>query len=188
MAARRKKAVLRLDVDGPAKITALHVLDRPATDGDMRPITGTAAWRKLTHLQAAYRKGQLQGGKKYTAEDRRDAGQDYTAIFDAAEAPGKDSTQALNAIRGGSGGSSSGALAKASSELACIHSHMGQRDREIIIKICGEGYSPAEAVRHVCGDYRDTVSARFREALDALCDAMTAARKRPGAVDMRRRA
>jgi hypothetical protein len=45
--------------------------------------------------------------------------------------------------------------------------------------VCGENYFPSEAVRMVCNDYKDTVSARFREALDALIEAMEAVRREP---------
>lgn len=173
----------------PAVITNLHVQDRPATDNDGKALTGTKAWRKLTPLQAVYAKNQLAGGKeRFTAADRYAAGQSYTDAYDAAERPGKDSTQALNAIRGGSGASPGMAQSKAASELACIHSHLGHRDRQLIMLVCGQGYWPSEAVRTVCGDYRDTVMARFREALDSLCEAIDAVRDRPSRVDMARRA
>lgn len=177
----RRDADPLLDIQGPAIVGPLHTLDRPATDKDMKPITGTAAWRKLTPLQAAFAKDQLAGGsERYTAADRYGAGQDYTAIFDAAQPGGRDSTQALNAISGGSRGSDSAARSKASSSLACIHSHMGHRDRQIIMLVCGEGYAPNEAIIRVLGrDYIKAVSARFREALDSLADAMEASRQKP---------
>lgn len=185
--ARKPRAAPKVEVEGPAIITPLHVLDRPATDRDMKPITGTQAWRKLTPLQAAFAKGQLKGGcRRYSADERYSAGLAYTKIFDDAEMPGKDSTQALNAIKGNSGGSSNEALAKAHSQLACIHSHLGHNDRQIIMFVLGYGCTPSEAVKKVCADYRDTVSARFREALDGLCAAMIAARERPGEINMRR--
>lgn len=187
MAKKPKNAPL-VFVDGPAVLTGLHIRDRPATDKDGKPIMGTSAWRKLTPLQAAFAKRQLEGGSgRYTAGDRYSAGTDYTAIFDAAEHPGKDSTQALNAIRGGQGGSSTGSQAKASSELACIHSHLGHRDRQIIILVCGWGHTPPKAIGQVLGiDYEKAALPRFRESLDALCDALDLARRRPGEIDMRR--
>lgn len=186
---RKQRTAPKVFVDGPAVLSPLHVMDRPATDKDGKPITGTAAYRKLTPFQATCKKGQLQGGSRhYTAADRQAAGDDYTKIFDAAETAVPGSMARLLTGAGGSGGSSSDAQAKAKSELACIHSHMGERDRKIIIMVCGHGHWPVEAVRDVCGDYRDTVSARFREAMDALCDAMEASRRAPGRIDMRRRA
>lgn len=177
------------EIQGPAVISHLHTQDRPATDRDMKPITGTAAWRKLTPLQSVYAKNQLAGGaNRFTAADRYGAGSNYATIWDASECPGRDSTQALNAVRGGSGGSPSDARSKAASELARLHSHMGERDRKIVMLVCGQGYWPSEAVREVCGDYKDTVSARFREALDALCAAFETMRRRPRDIGMERRA
>jgi hypothetical protein len=167
------------EIQGPAIVTPLHVLDRPATDPDGKPITGSTAWRKLTPLQAVYAKNMLAGGsQRFTAADRYGAGSNYTAIWDAAQGSGRDSTQALNAVRGGSGGSPSDARAKAVSQLARVNLHLGARDRKIVSMVCGEGYWPSEAVRDTCGDYRDTVSARFREALDALCEAFETSRRR----------
>lgn len=185
MAKPRSKPKTTYVAAAPAVITTLHRKDRPATDNDGKPITGTAAWRKLTPLQAVYAKNQLAGGSnRFTAADRYSAGQSYADTFDAAERPGKDSTQALNAIRGGSGGSSTGAQTKAASDLICIHSSLGHRDRQLVMMVCGQGYWPSEAVRTVCGDYRDTVMARFREALDSLCEAMEATRSRPRSFNM----
>lgn len=173
-----RKDIPSLEIIGPAIITPLHVMDRPATNKDMKPITGTAAWRKLTPLQAVFAKNQLAGGSpRYNAEERYQAGSDYTKIFDASQKGSNDSTQLLNLVGVGYSSSSGSAQARASDSLATIHSHMGQRDRKIIEMVCGEGYWPSEAVRTVCGDYKDTVSARFREALDSLTDAMETTRR-----------
>ena len=52
-----------------------------------------------------------------------------------------------------------------------IDAAIGGNDAEILRKVCGGGHTAAEAVRLVCGDYRDTVTARLRESLDALLTA-----------------
>ena len=56
-------------------------------------------------------------------------------------------------------------------KLRAIDAAIGGNDAAILRKVRGEGHTPAEAARLVCGDYRDTVTARLREALDALLSA-----------------
>lgn len=151
--------------EGPAALRSEHVQDRVIS-----PVAGAAkAWRKLSPLEACYAKGQLAGGSpRFTAQQRLEAGQRYTRLFAASESQGRDSTQLLNISRSYNGTplgeSQRGALEK----LRALHAAMGANDAAIVRLVCGEGYTPAEAVKQVCGDYRDTVTARFREALDQL--------------------
>ena len=62
------------------------------------------------------------------------------------------------------------------------HYDMSPRDRQIVRLVCGEGFFPSEAVRQVCADYKHTIPARLREALDGLVEAMEAARRERGTV------
>ena len=173
--------------DGPAIVTSLHVQDRAFRNNGGQIVVGQSAWRKLTPLEAAYAKGQLAGGSdRYTAMQRRDAGQRYADIFDACHSAGRDSTQALNISRSSGGLPISQAQGEALRALAAIHSHMGERDRLIVTRVCGEGYWPSEAIRSICGDYKHTIAARFREALDTLIEAMETARRNPGAFNISR--
>jgi len=166
---------------GSAVETSLHVWNRPATDDHMRPIVGKVACRKWTPLEAAYEQGKLKGGSgKFTPEARLDAGLKYAGIWDTAQSSGRDSTQALNISRSHGGLPLSQTQSDAIRALVGIESGLGQRDRIIIRMVCGQGYFPSEAVRMVCGDYKDTVSARFREALDALIEAIELSGKVPG--------
>ena len=65
--------------------------------------------------------------------------------------------------------------------LAAIDARLGERDRRIVRMVCGEGFWPSEAIRAVCADYKHTIAARFREALDALVEAFEMGRnKRAG--------
>ena len=130
------------------------------------------AWRKLSPLEAAHAKGQLAGGNpKFTAAQRFEAGQRYAAIFAACESGGRDSTQLLNVSRSYGGAPLGMGQRAAMEKLRAIDAAIGGNDAAILRKVCGEGHTPAEAVRLVCGDYRDTVTARLREALDALLSA-----------------
>lgn len=177
-------------VDGPAIITDLHKQDRPATDENGKAVTGTAAWRKLTPLQACYLKQQLEGGNhRYNALQRLDAGLAYSAIFDATERGGTDSTQALNVSRSSARGFGNDATERAWDDRLAIESHLGRADRTIIRMVCGEACKPVEAIRAACGgDYKHTIADRFREALDNLIEARETARRHPKIFNMERRA
>jgi len=184
-----EKTVEREQPETPAKVTHLHVQDRAFRNDAGQIVAGQQAWRRLSPLEACYAKGQLAGGSdRYTAQARFDAGQRYSEIFLTAQSSGRDSTQALNVSRSGGGLPLSQAQSDAIRVLVTIHSHMGAKDRLIVTRVCGEGHFPSAAVREVCGDYRDTVSARFREALDGLIEAMETGRRDPGRVSMGRRA
>lgn len=184
------KACLKKDPElkrgeGPAVETALHVWNRPATDREMRPITGTVACRKWTPLFAQFNQGKLAGGSdKYDATARVNAGEYYEKLWDAAQEPGRDSTQAMNISRSVGAGGISQERSDAIRDLVAIESHLGQRDRIIIRMVCGQRFFPSEAVRTVCNDYKDSVTARFRESLDSLIEAIEAARRAPKRFNM----
>ena len=160
-----KKRILGQQPESPAVITPHHVRDRVIS-----PVAGASkAWRKLSPLEAAYAKGQLAGGNpRASAAQRFEAGQRYASIFAACESQGRDSTQLMNVSRSYGGAPLGLGQRAAMDKLREIEAAMGANDAAILRKVCGEGHTPAEAVRMVCGDYRDTVTARFREALDAL--------------------
>ena len=167
---------------GPAIITPLHVQDR-----HLSKVAGTPrGWRKRTPLEAYYDQGKLEGGNgKYDARTRKEAGTAYTALWDTAQSAGRDSTQAINLSRGTGGAGISHSQSDAIRSLIAVESHLGQRDRAIIRSVCGCGDEPHEAIAKISPDYTKATSARFRESLDALADALAAVRLRPGRMDMR---
>jgi hypothetical protein len=151
---------------GPAIVTRDHVRDRIIS-----PVAGAAkAWRKLSPLEASYARGQLAGGNTHiSAAQRFEAGQRYAAIFAACEAQGRDSTQLLNVSRSYGGAPLGMGQRAAMDKLRSVEAALSPNDAAIVRKVCGEGFTPAESVRAVCGgDYRDATLARFREALDGL--------------------
>lgn len=180
-----QSGVDRTQIEAPAIITPLHRQDRAFRNDGGQLVTGQVAWSKLTHVEAYFDQGRLAGGNPAYGEGQRfAAAQHYAKLYLIAEPSGTDSTQALNISRSMSTGSANTARTAAGIKLAVIHSHLGQKDRQIIEMVCGRDYSPAEAVRTVCGDYRDTVAARFREALDALVEALEQARRNPKIINM----
>jgi hypothetical protein len=174
--ARKTKPAQPIRADGPAVETLLHRWDRPATDNDMRPITGTVACRIWTPLDVYYDEGKLEGGI-YTADQRVDAGRRYTKLWDQAQPCGRDSTDALN----GKGGQGSGlplghSQRVAEAALAAVDKHMPPRDLIIIRRVLGDRWLPSQAVRLACdGEFKDTVSGAFRLALNSLILAFEAA-------------
>ena len=169
------------DVDGPAIVRADHVRERPAKDDHGKPITGKTAWKRLSPLESSYDKNQLAGGSpKYLAHQRYEAGAQYAKLWALSQSSGRDSTDMDRVSKSGAGASLSQSQADAMRSLVGIHMHLGERDRAIVRMVCGEGYWPSEAVRTICADYRDAVVPRFREALDALIEAMAVARKNSG--------
>lgn len=158
------------EVVGPAKVTAMHAQDRPATDDDKKPILGKSAWRKLTPLQRAFNGGQIN-------YEQYEAGAAYSKIFDLCETSGRDST-VLEVISGGGGLPFSVKQQEAMQKRIALESHLSQRDRTIIRMVCGEAYFPSKAVAVACGEgYKDATVPRFKESLQALTEALEACRK-----------
>jgi len=157
-------------VDRPAILREDHIRDRP-----LAPTAGAPkGWRRRDPLEIAFERGQLGGGDpRYTAMRRREAGEFYAELFAAAQTSGRDSTE-LRPIgaRSTRGTPLSQSQAEALGELTALERAMGARDAKIVRMVCGEGYFPSEAVRAVCSDYRHSVPARLREALDALIEAI----------------
>lgn len=163
-------------VEAPARVRETHVRDRFATD-NARANGRPDGWRNVDWpIQAAYEKGRLAGAPG-DAGIRWAAIYEYAGIFALAlSRSGRDSTD-LDIVSGGSGFPISEAQSDAVKKLISIDSHMPQKDRLIVRKLC-EGYTMAEAVNAACGDnFTHTVPARVRDALDALDEAITSARQ-----------
>lgn len=160
-------------IQGPAIVTRLHRQDRNLT----RDTGSKKGWRKLSPLERAYENGQL-GNDGHTPKARRDAGMEYGEIFRLSQSSGRDSTD-LDRISGaGKGGPFAHAQGQALRQIASIDSHMGRRDRLIVRMVCGQEHFPSEAVAAACGsDSAKRTLPRFREALDALIEAMETARR-----------
>lgn len=174
---RKQRTAPKVDVDGPAVITSLHRWNRPATDDEGRPITGKVACSKWTVLDAAYENGKLGEKGSSQANARFNAGLTYQHIWDAGQGSTTDSTQGLNISRSTVSGGGDGNAAAARHDLEVIHSLLSSRDRIIIRMVCGLGHFPSEAVAMVSQEYTKSTWPRFREALDALTEALDRFRK-----------
>ncbi len=110
---------------------------------------------------------------------------DYDLLIDAAEIrSGRDST-ALDIVSGGGGYPVTQGRSDAIRKLVSTDSFMSEKDRTIVRKLC-EGWSLPGAVKEACGDvFRFVVTARVRDALDALVQAMKRAKKTGYKFDMK---
>lgn len=160
-------------IQSPAIVTKLHVQDRNLT----RDTGSKKGWRKLSPLERAYENGQL-GGDGQMPKARRDAGMEYGEMFRLSQSSGRDSTDLDRVSGAGQGLAFAEKQGIALRQIASIDSHMGRRDRLIVRMVCGQEFFPSEAVAAACGsDSAKRTMPRFREALDALIEAMETARR-----------
>jgi hypothetical protein len=185
--AKRHRSSKDEEIEGPAKIGCDHVRNRGFVieigEGarTKRVAAPGKAWRRLSPLEQAFLRGQLAGGApKYDAQGRFEAGKRYGEMFAIAQSSGRDSTDMDRISKSGGGASISDSQAQAIRRLIAVESRMSERDRAIVRMVCGQGFFPSEAVRQVCADYRHTIPARLREALDGLVEAFESARRERG--------
>jgi hypothetical protein len=172
---RRKKKLAQNDqaMDGPAIITNLHRQDRAVS----KVAGASRAWRKLSHLQAAYWQERLGPKDSGTARDRLASGNFYTELWDGCQRGSRDSTDRFEIGRQSQGEAMSEAQRCVLSRLVAIERALGERDRIIVRAVCGMGHSPSDAIALAKVPKDTRVSARLCEALDALGDAIMRTRK-----------
>ncbi len=169
-------------VEGPAIATADHVRDRVLS---VRA-GAKAGWSRLTVYEKAFRLGQLQ------CKEARDARAEEARALDryAAARAFDEGWQICNAsfpggrawdeVRGGGG--VPGAFVDHQRDTKDfwrrVEQAMGTRDWMICRRVCGENCTVAETVQAISPGYKFSTLARFREALDALVEAMAKARRK----------
>lgn len=175
MSRRRRRRLAFPEVEAPAIVREDHIQDRAlgAQAGAPR------AWRKRSVLELARERGQLDGSEGRSVEARRfQAGQLYTELWLTAQSSGRDSTntECLSTSPVYVGITES--QVQAMRRLAAVETHLGPKDRLLLRLILGENEKLSDGVIRVCGPgYRDRVTARFREALDALIEALETVRR-----------
>ncbi len=130
-------------------------------------------WRRRAPLEAAYEKGQLAcGSKNHNALERFEAGQRYARLFRAAEKTGSRDSTDLEKVNGGAGaGDLPPGQMRALKMLAAIEARLSDNDRRIVRSVCGFEVRPNVVICAISAMYKDRVSARLCEALDALMGA-----------------
>jgi hypothetical protein len=177
---RTKRARHVAEPEAPAIVRADHVRDRPvAPDAD-----APKAWRVRSVLELAYERGQLDDGegdargRAFKAKCRFDAGEAYTKLFLVAQSSGTDSTDLDRIMSVSTRVALTTRQAEAIRALSAVETRMGARDKRIVRMVCGENFRLSEAVLCACGkSYRQFVTPRFREALDALLEALQTTRR-----------
>jgi hypothetical protein len=169
-------------VEGPAIVGRDHVRDRVLSG----PAGAKAGWSRLTVYEKAFRLGQLK------CKEARDPRAEEARALDrfAAARAFDEGWQVCNASfpggRGwdevGGGGGVPGAFVDhqrdAKDFWRRVEQAMGSRDWMICRRACGENCTVAETMQAISPGYKFSTLARFREALDALVEAMARARRR----------
>jgi hypothetical protein len=111
----------------------------------------------------------------HSASDRYVAASRFRAAFETLLRSGRDSSEMIG---GGCGGGLSDGFSDsqeyAGRTIARIKTALKAKDYSIIQRLCGEGWSMAEAVKQAVPTHPNAVTARVCEALDELVDAMSA--------------
>lgn len=105
------------------------------------------------------------------------AGDAYRAKWEVASASSRSSLERIDSGRHGSSYGLPQVRIDALRWLASVNVRMGESDRFIVLKVCGEGWDPCEAVKAVDLRYKFSVTPRFKEALESLSRAITNARR-----------
>lgn len=123
-------------------------------------------------LTLAYERGRLAWPGAYSASDRFAAANRFREAFETLLRSGRDSSQMIGGGSGGPGGGFCDAQEYAGRTLARTKTALKPKDYIIVQRLCGEGWSMAEAVKQAVPTHPNAVTARVCEALDELVDAM----------------
>lgn len=171
-------------VEGPAVVGADHVQDRVLD----KTAGARKGWSKLTVYEREFRLGHLRCKERCATKDGAEAEQWLEADRFAAARAFDLGWQVCTASWPGSCGfdrvKTSGGVPGAFADhqrgakefWRQVEQAMGANDWLICRRVCGENFSVAAAVTAINPGYRFSTLARFREALDALVDAMKRAR------------
>jgi hypothetical protein len=183
--AKKNAAAAGEFVDAPAVIGEGHVQDRV-----LSPRAGAkAGWSRLTVYEREFKLGHLKCKERCAnpAQTREEEGR---ALDRYAAARAFDTgwqiccagfTRGVDYDRISSGGGGvPGAFADHQRDAKAfwrrVEQAMGANDWLICRLVCGEGHSVASAITAISPGYRFSTLARFREALDALVEAMKRAK------------
>lgn len=174
-------------IETPAKIRPGHVQDRT-----LSVVAGSAlGYRNLegSPIAAAFEEWGLSTrgenwSPKFNGKGRWEAICAYDEIHHMANPSGRDSSD-MDIVSGGGSFPIAEAQADAIKKLIAVKSWIPEKDR-IIVERLTEGYSLPGAVRAACNDqFKFSVRARVRDALDALIQAMEAAKRNEWKFTMR---
>lgn len=192
MKPKKAKPLPAESIEGPAKLRPGHIQDRT-----LSIVAGAVlGWTNLegSPIAQAHENGALvapsekdktkKWSPKFNGNVRWLAMRDYAEIHHLAQPGSRDSTN-LDIVSGGGGCFIAEAQSDAIKKLIAVKSWMAEKDRIIVQRLAG-GWSLAGAVREACGEeFKFSVRARVRDALDSLIQAMESARRNEWRFTMR---
>ena len=171
-------------VERPAVVQADHVQARTLSGR----AGAKAGWSRLTVYEREFRLGHLVCKEAAARGSREEEGRALDRL--AAARAFDEGWQVCNAsfpggvdfdrvrTSGGVPGAFVDHQRDAKDFWRRVEQAMGTNDWMICRRVCGENYAVAAAVQAISPGYKSSTLARFREALDALVDAMRRARRK----------
>jgi hypothetical protein len=171
------------EVIGPALVTSEHVQDRI-----LHTRAGSkVGWSRLTIFEQAHRAGKLIDKERCKSDhatqievgvalDRFLAGKRFMELWLIGQASIGGSMDFSRVRCAGSGVPFSDTQFDAKTLLRAIEGQLGTNDWMICRRVIGENYAIAQTVNEISPSYKDSTLARFREALDSLCEAFNRVR------------
>jgi hypothetical protein len=181
----KKQAKIEERVERPAVIQADHVQGRVVSGR----AGAKAGWSRLTVYEREFRRGHLICKEAAARIPREEEGRALDRL--AAARAFDEGWQVCNAsfpggvdfnrvrTSGGVPGAFVDHQRDAKDFWRRVEQAMGSNDWMICRRVCGENYAVAAAVQAISPGYKFSTLARFREALDALVEAMRRARRKP---------
>jgi hypothetical protein len=178
LARDRAAAEATVHVQEPAVVSGDHVQDR-----NLHTRAGTkVGWSRLTVLEQAHRNGKLVCKDRCTTKeetkeevgralDRFLAGKRFMELWLIGQASIGGSMDFSRVRCAGSGVPFSDTQFDAKTLLRRVEQNLGSNDWMICRRVIGENCPIAETIHAISPSYKDSTLARFREALDALCEA-----------------
>jgi hypothetical protein len=172
--------------EGPAAVRGDHVQDRMLSGR----AGAKAGWSRLTVYEKEFRRGHLmckeRCGSAAAAKDEEARALDRFVAARAFDEGWQVCNASFPGARGWdevrSGGGTPGGFVDHQRDTKDfwrrVEQAMGTRDWQICRRVCGENCTVAETVQAISPGYKFSTLARFREALDALVEAMATARRR----------
>ncbi len=180
----KKPAKIEERVERPAVIQTDHVQGRVVSGR----AGAKAGWSRLTVYEREFRLGHLICKEAAAQMPREEEGRALNRLsaaraFDEgwqvchASFPGGVDFDRVRAS-GGVPGAFVDHQRDAKDFWRRVEQAMGSNDWMICRRVCGENYAVAAAVQAISPGYKFSTLARFREALDALVEAMKRARRK----------
>ena len=179
------------DIDSPAIITDEHIQDRHVSTRAGAKL----AWSRLSVFERAHRAGKLMDRERCVGDtaaqredatkaeaqralDRYEAGDRFAEGWRISNAGNWASGSDFNRVRVvGCPGSFVDHQIDVKRFMRALEHRLGTRDWMILRRICGENAPIAETITDITPGYRASTLARFREALDALLEAIPLAQR-----------